>query len=142
MHRLTWLRIWLGDVLWVTPVAAILAWRYGAWGLLALLWLPWSAFLAWKAARTAGWSLDGKLVAVRRGWWSKLWRFAEVDKLQAVQLSRSPLDSLFGMRSLILDTAGANPLSPALRIDYLTPAAAEALQASLSKRLAKSALRW
>ena len=142
LHRLTCLRIWLGDVLWVTPVAAILAWRYGAWGLLALLWLPWSAFLAWKAARTAGWSLDGKLVAVRRGWWSKLWRFAEVDKLQAVQLSRSPLDRLFGMRSLVLDTAGANPLSPALRIDYLTPAAAEALQASLSKRLAKSALRW
>ena len=142
LHRLTWLRIWLGDVLWVVPVAAILAWRYGTWGLIALAWLPWAAFLAWKSARHAGWSLEGRLVAVRRGWWSRLWRFAEVDKLQALQLARSPLDRLYGMRSLLLDTAGANPLSPSLRIGYLTPQAAETLQARLSQRLAKSALRW
>ena len=142
LHRLTWLRIWLGDVLWVVPVAAILAWRYGTWGLIALACLPWAAFLTWKSARHAGWSLEGRLVAVRRGWWSRLWRFAEVDKLQALQLARSPLDRLFGMRSLLLDTAGANPLSPSLRIGYLTPQAAETLQARLSQRLAKSALRW
>lgn len=142
LHRLAWLRIWLGDVLWVLPVTAGLFWRFGAWSAMLLLWLPWSAFLAWKSAQCAGWSLDGALVAVRRGWWSRKWRFAEVDKLQALQLSRSPLDRLFGMRSLLLDTAGANAMSPSLHIAYLTPVAAESLQQVLSRRLAKSALRW
>lgn len=142
LHRLTWLRVWLGDLLWVLPVTGALYWRLGAWSLLLLLWLPWSAFLACKAAQCAGWSEDGRLVALRRGWWSRQWRFAEVDKLQALQLGRSPLDRLFGMRSLLLDTAGANALSPPLRIGYLPPEAAERLQQVLSKRLAKRALRW
>lgn len=142
LHRLAWLRIWLGDVLWVLPVTAVLYWRFGGWGAMLLLWLPWSAFLAWKSAQCAGWSLEGTLVAVRRGWWSRKWRFAEVDKLQALQLSRSPLDRLFGMRGLLLDTAGASAMSPSLHIAYLTPAAAESLQQVLSRRLATSALRW
>ena len=142
LHRLTWLRIWLGALLWVLPVTAVLVWRYGSWGALALLWLPWSAFLAWKAATKAGWSLDGRLFATRAGWWSRSWRFAEVGKLQALRVARSPIDRLFGMRSLLLDTAGANPLAGALHIRYLTPDAAEALQQALSRRLAKSALRW
>lgn len=142
LHRLAWLRIWLGDVLWVLPVTAGLVWRFGTWGAMLLLWLPWSAFLAWKSARCAGWSLEGDLVAVRRGWWSRKWHFAEVGKLQALRLSRSPLDRLFGMRGLLLDTAGAAAMSPSLHIAYLTPAAAESLQQVLSKRLARSALRW
>ena len=142
LHRLTWLRIWLGDVLWVLPVTALLVWRYELWGALALFWLPWSAFLAWKSASCAGWSLDGRLIATRAGWWSRSWRFAEIGKLQALRVARSPLDRLFGMRSLLLDTAGANPLAGALHIRYLTPEAAATLQAALSRQLAKSALRW
>lgn len=142
LHRLAWLRIWLGDLLWVLPVTAVLVWRFGAWGAWLLLWLPWSALLAWKAATKAGWSLDGRLVAVRRGWWSRQWRFAEVEKLQALRLSRSPLDRLFGMRGLLLDTAGASAISPAMQIAYLTPDDAEKLQHALSARLAHSALRW
>ena len=90
-------------MLWVLPVTAVLVWRFGAWGALLLLWLPWAAVLAWKAATKAGWSLDGRLVAIRRGWWSRQWRFAEVDKLQALRVSCSPLDRLFGMRGLLLD---------------------------------------
>lgn len=141
LHRLAWLRSWLGDLLWVLPVTAVLSWRFDAWGLLMLLWLPWSAFLAWKAARSAGFSLEGDLVALRRGWWSRQWRFAEVDKLQGLQVTCSPLDRLFGMRGLLLDTAGANALSP-MHLACLRPQDAQALQAALSKRLARSALRW
>ena len=43
---------------------------------------------------------------------------------------------------MTLDTAGANAISPTMQIAYLTPEAAEKLQAVLSKRLARSALRW
>ncbi len=141
LHRLAWLRLWLGDWFFTSAITAALVWRFGHWGWLALLWLPWSGFLAWKAAQSTGWRLQGELVAVRRGWWSRQWRFAEIDKLQTLQLTRSPLDRLFGMRGLLLDTAGANALAP-LYIAHLRPNDAEALRAALSKRLAKSPLRW
>ena len=41
--------------------------------------------------------MDDSLVAVREGWWSRSWRFAELGKLQAVELRQSPLDRRFGM---------------------------------------------
>src|SRR5690606_42049952 len=55
------------------------------------------------------------------------WRFAELDKLQALQLWQSPLDRMFGMATLGLDTAGAGALSPPLRLHYLPEADARAL---------------
>lgn len=141
LHRLAWLRLWLGTWLWLLPLTAFAVWLAGHWGLWLLLWLLPSALLAWQSARHAGWSLHGRLIAVRHGWWSKHWRFAEVEKLQSLRLSASPLDKLFGMRGLLLDTAGAKPLAP-LRIDCLPPEAARQLFDTLARQLARSPLRW
>ena len=68
-----------------TTLAAALAWNFGPPGLLVLLWLPWSAYAAWRQAGYMAWVVDERLVAVRGGWWSRWWRFAEVDKLQALR---------------------------------------------------------
>lgn len=141
LHRLAWLRRWLTTCLWLLPLTALVVWLLGQWGWLLLAWLPLSAGLAWQASRHAGWSLDDTLIASRRGWLSRQWRFAEVEKLQSLRLSASPLDRLFGMRSLLLDTAGANPFAP-LRIDHLRREDAEQLLDTLAERLRHSALRW
>ncbi|PJK08276.1 hypothetical protein CO610_05930 [Lysobacteraceae bacterium NML95-0200] len=141
LHRLAWLRRWLGSCAWLLPLTAVAVSLLGIRGLLPLAWLPVSAFLAWQASRHAGWSLGGSLIATRRGWLSRQWRFAEVEKLQSLRLSASPLDRLFGMRSLLLDTAGASPFAP-LRIDHLRREDAEQLLDTLAGRLRHSALRW
>ena len=124
------------------PAAALLCLRFGAWGLVALAWLPWSVFVARRHAARAGYARDEALVAWRAGWWSRHWRFAEVDKLQALQLSRSPLDRLFGMASLHLDTAGAGALGAQLRMRYLPEADARALYQGLGAEVARRKLRW
>jgi len=135
-------RLFAGDLPWTLLVAAVLAWQFGAWGLLALLWLPWAAYAAWRQAGYMGYAVDARLVAVRGGWWSRWWRFAEIDKLQGLRLTRSPVDRWLGTASLWLDTAGAGGMSPPLRIRFLPEAQARALYRQLGRTLAARRLRW
>ncbi len=142
LHPRAWMRLLLGDAVFAVVLAAGLGWYFGAWGLLGLLWLPWGWLLAVRHARFAGYHVDARLVAVREGWWTRHWRFAEIDKLQTLQLRQSPLDRRFGMASLWLDTAGAGAMAPPLRMRYLPEAQARALVAALGGEVARRRLRW
>ena len=127
-----------------------ICWRCGAesgrfqagWTALPLLWWPWGALSAWQQARRLGYSVDDGLVAVRGGWFKRWWRFADLDKVQALRLSRSPLDLRCGTATLWLDTAGAGSFEPALCIPYLPHTTAQELLATLGKRLSRQRLRW
>ncbi|MGQ4660440.1 PH domain-containing protein [Lysobacter sp. F6437] len=138
----SWWRLWLPSVPWVLLAAAVLAWNLGGWGLLALAWLPWSAFKARRRAARAAWALGDELVAIREGWINRYWRFAEIDKLQALQLTRNPVDRRCGTATVWLDTAGAGAMSPPLRVRFLPLAEAQALYATLSREVARRPLRW
>ena len=82
------------------------------------------------------------MVVIRGGWWSRWWRFAEIDKLQALRLSRSPLDRRFGTASLWLDTAGAANFVAPLQIRFLPEAEARALYQQLGTAIARHKLKW
>lgn len=138
----SWWRRFLPALPWTLLVAAALTWRFGGWGALALAWLPWAAVSARAQAHRAGYGLGEELVAVREGWWSRHWRFAEIDKLQALRLSRSPLDRRCATATLWLDTAGAGARSPPLRIRFLPEADAQAIYGWLSQELSRRPLRW
>jgi putative membrane protein len=142
LHPQAWLRLWLPGLLFSLLATAALAWGFGAIGLLALAWIPWSAHAARQHARRAGYRLGDVLILVREGWWSRSWRFAEIDKLQALQLRQSPLDRRTGMASLWLDTAGAGALAPPLRIRHLPEAEAHGLYIALSRSVSARRLRW
>ncbi len=139
-------RSWWRLFLPVVPVALLAAaagtWYLGAWGALVLLWLPWAAVTARQRAARAGYALGEELVAVREGWWSRHWRFAELDKLQTLQITRSPIDRRCGTATLWLDTAGAGTMAPPLRMRFLPEADAQALYDTLSNALARRPLRW
>lgn len=141
LHARAWWRLSLPGAVFASLLAAGLCWRFGAWGVLGLAWLPWAVFVARQHARRAGYACDAALVAVRAGWWSRHWRFAELDKLQALQLRQSPLDRAFGMASLWLDTAGAGALAPPLCLRYLPQAEARALHVRLARDIARRPLR-
>ncbi|GAB3736104.1 PH domain-containing protein [Luteimonas pelagia] len=137
-----WWRLWLPGVPFVLAATAALCWRFGPWGLLALGWLAWSAWTSRQHARRLAWSVNDALVAVRGGWWSRHWRFAELDKLQALQLRRSPLDRRCGTATLAFDTAGAGALAPPLQVRFLPVAEARTLHDRLAAELARRPLRW
>lgn len=140
--RRCWWRLFVGAVPWNLLLVALLWWHLGPWALLVTLWLPWSAYAAWQQAGRLGYALDARLVAVRGGWWSRWWRLAEVDKIQALRLQRSPLDRWLGTASLAMDTAGAGPMSPPLRIQFLPEEQARELHRRLGRMLAARRLRW
>jgi len=137
-----WWRLWLPSLPWALGLAALLAWNGAPWGVLVLAWLPWSAFKARRRAARAAWALGDELVAVREGWINRHWRFAEIDKLQALQLTRNPIDRRCGTATVWLDTAGAGAMSPPLRVRFLPLAEAQALYATLSREVARRPLRW
>ncbi|MNM43756.1 Bacterial membrane flanked domain protein [compost metagenome] len=80
-------------------------------------------------------------MAVRGGWWNRWWRIAELDKLQALRLDRSPLDRRFGTATLTLDTAGALG-APALQLRFLEEQRARELMEALGREMARRKLRW
>lgn len=142
LHPRAWLRLLPGDLLLTAGLCAALVWFFGQWGALGLLWLPWSIFVARRHAARAGYAVDHACIALREGWWSRSWRFAELGKLQSVELRQSPLDRRFGMASVWCDTAGANPLATPLRLRFLPFEEAERLHAMLAGEIARRPLRW
>ncbi len=136
-----WWRLCLRALVVVPLLAVGAVWEVGPWGALVLAWLPWSALRAYLTVARMGYHLDARYVAVRGGWWQRWWRFAELDKLQALRLDRSPLDRWLGTSSVWLDTAGASG-SIALCLRYLPEAEARAVFEQLNAALGKRRLRW
>lgn len=136
-------RLWLPSLAWLLPMTALVAWQFGAWVWLpGLAWMLAAAYAARRQAHRIGWALDDHLVAVRSGWWSRYWRFAEIDKLQALRLSRSPLDHRMGTATLWLDTAGASGISAPLALRFIPEADAVAVHERLTTALARRRLHW
>ncbi|MEO6365505.1 MAG: PH domain-containing protein [Luteimonas sp.] len=142
LHRNAAWRLFLPGGLFSLLLTAVLIARFGAWGALGLIWLPWSWIHSLHHARRAGYSVDADVIAVRSGWWSRHWRLAELAKVQALQITRSPLDRRFGMATLHLDTAGASTMAPPLRIPYLPEHEAHALYRQLGTIVAARKLQW
>ena len=132
LHPRAWQRQFAIPALLVLVLAAVVTWHQGQWGLASLALLPLLLVRAKVWARHAGYSEESGLIAVREGWLDKRWRFAEVRKLQSLTLSQSPFDRRHGMASVHMDTAGASPFEPPLRIRYLPQAQARELRDRLA----------
>lgn len=143
LHPATGWRLFVPRLL-ITGVIASLGWyKFGTLGAaLVALWVPWAAYMSWQDARHAGYAIDDTLIAIRSGWWNRKWRFAEIDKLQAIRIGQSPVERMLGMASLLLDTAGGNDMTDPLRLRFLPAADAHALHARLAREIARSTLRW
>ncbi|WP_340648202.1 PH domain-containing protein [Pseudoxanthomonas winnipegensis] len=137
-----WWRLCLWPAFWLIVLAAALWPLLDVLALVVLAWWPWSAFKARRQMQRMAWSVDTRLVAVRGGWWTRWWRFAEVDKLQALRLSRSPLDRRCGTATLLLDSAGAAHQGPRLELRLMPLDQARALHDQLTATLARRRLRW
>jgi putative membrane protein len=117
-----------------TLIAAYWAWQLA---LLMLLAHPWLWFTSKLLAKNACYSFDFGLIAVREGWISKTWRFAEVRKVQAVYLKQSPFDRRHGMATVFMDTVNAGSFEPPLAVRYLPYDEAVTLHKEITKLIAQ-----
>jgi putative membrane protein len=136
LHPRAWRRKFVLPALLTLALSAGLIYFNGRYGALLLLLLPVLLVRAKVWARYSAWSIGHGLVAFRSGWIDRSWRFAEIGKLQAMELTQSPFDRRNGMATLHFDTAGAKAMAGGLQIPYLPEATARRLQDELSRGLA------
>ena len=143
LHPRAWRRVLFPSLWLLAGIAALGALRWGVWGLLpALLLLPLAILRARLLARRCAWVLTDEVLAWRSGWLSRHLSFAEVSRLQGLQLRQSPFDRRHGMASVYADTAGASPFTHQLDLRDLPEDEARALFAELSRRVAARELQW
>ncbi len=140
LHRDSWKREFLLPALFVLVAAVAGAVVYQAYVALGLLFIPVLFLRAKVWSAHAGFAHTEHLIAVREGWLSREWRFAEISKLQGLVLREGVLDRRYGMASLYLDTAGAQAMSSAFRIPYLPREQAQILMAQLSTKISRGPL--
>lgn len=140
LHPRAWRRMLIVPSSVTVLVSAALWLRFGNVAWLALLALPWWWLRARRLAQFAGYALSDGVIAIRSGWPGHYWRLAEIGKLQVIGISSTPFDRRYGMATLWLDTAGASPMQPRLRIRYLPSAHARALLQTLNVRMQRAAL--
>ena len=135
LHPRAWWRVFALPALGVVLVTIPVALWYGAEGALLLALVPLLALRAKLWARYSAWSLDGGVFTFRQGWLERRWRFVETAKVHAILLHENPFDRRHGMASVHVDTLGASPLEPPLRVPYLPVAEARALAEALRAAL-------
>jgi putative membrane protein len=136
IHPRAWRRYLVWPTLFTVLAALQLTLTFGAPGALLLLLLPLWLLRARQLARWSGWSVDEHHVAWRSGWLDRHWQLVEIRRIQLLRVQQSPFDRRRGMASLLLDTAGANPGQPALRLRHLPEATARELSQRLTERVA------
>lgn len=80
--------------------------------------------LAWLHAtqyvRRTRWALTREALLFQRGWLTRRLSIVPRNRVQVVHESVSPFDRRRSMATLIVDTAGASPITGVVRIAYLT----------------------
>ena len=136
LHPNAWKRKFkMPAIILIVPTANIAYWAWPL-ALLMVLAYPWLWVQSKQWAKHAGYSHANGLIAVREGWISKSWRFAEVRKIQAVYLKQSPFDRRHGMATVFCDTVNAGSYEPTLAVRYLPFEEAVALHREISRQLA------
>ncbi len=140
LHPNAWKRVFFIPALFYALLSAGLAYFVAPAWLLGFLLVPWQFLYARNWAKYSGFAYNSDLIAVRQGWLNKHWRFTEIGKLQNLILKQSPFDRRHDMASIYLDTAGASPMEPALKIDYLPIEQARELKLLLAEKIRGKAL--
>ena len=140
LHRDTWKREFIMPALFVLLAGMAATIFYSVYAALIFLFIPVLLLRAKVWSAHAAFAHTEHLIAVREGWLSREWRFAEISKLQGLSLREGILDRRYGMASLYLDTAGATSMSSAFRIPYLSREQANILMAQLSTKISNGPL--
>lgn len=144
LHPATVKRRLIGQARWVLPALLACAWMNAN----ASRPLPWSVFVVlasmlasamlWHArawARFGAIAEAGDVLLFRCGVWNRRWIVVATSRLQNLQLYSSPLDRSLGIVHFQADTRGGSHHHRALDIPCMDLKQAEALRATIWKRI-------
>jgi putative membrane protein len=135
----TGLALWsaVAAVLWAIPGASPRSWLTLLGAALPALF----AFAEYRSWRAARYSVEGGQVRARMGAVNRRSLMTFDDKAQVISVRQSPLDRLWKMASVRVDTAGAG-FSDRIEIPMLDQAEAMSLADALGRRAERTGFRW
>jgi putative membrane protein len=92
--------------------------------------------------RYTGWALAPGAIGYRSGWLFQQQSFVRYSKIQTVSLTRNPFDRRWGMATVSVDTAGADPAGHRIRIRFLDHRSACELRDELEERMRRTRFVW
>lgn len=123
VSRLTIRRAFLRYVLLIALAAGAVSWQIderGWWFLLLVVPAAWLAVARWRAM---GWAVEQDHLVVRRGVFRRHTWVIPLARAQVVYVTGSFFQRRLGLRTLYVDTAGANPAFSSDVIDLEAPTA-------------------
>jgi putative membrane protein len=115
-------------------------WRIIALWPLALL--PLVYLISAANYRNLGYRLSERYFCARRGWAGRSTHIVPINKIQAVEVSQSPVDRWFGLATLSVDTAGQAYTGGGPQISNLPVDEAQALARALAHKASTTRYRW
>lgn len=128
----------------VLALVALPAWWH-SWGLAcaaSAAALALAFVLARLRARALGWALGARAVFLRDGIFGRRLACVRFEKIQAIQLSRTPFDRRARMAALSIDTAGAASSAQHFVLPFLGLRTAGELARELRREAAALSFRW
>lgn len=80
-------------------------WRWILPGVLGLVGLVFVVIEPWWRYRVHRWEITDGVVFTRAGWLSREWRMVPVSRIQSVDTQRGVLQRMFGLATLVVQTA-------------------------------------
>jgi putative membrane protein len=114
----------------------------GVTALAALLLVPLVFAYARGYARYAGWAVTPTAIAYRSGWLVQQQSIVRFIKIQTVSVTRNPFDRRWGMATVNVDTAGADPGGHGIRIRFIDYEIACELRDLLEEKMSETNFIW
>ncbi|MGH9802799.1 MAG: PH domain-containing protein [Blastocatellia bacterium] len=145
-RRVSKLSIWRetieASVIFLIIAIALFAWRGSWWAILPLAVVPLIYLLYGVSYRQLGYALGESYLRTRRGWLGRSTHIVPINKIQAVEVHRTPFDRLWGVETLTVDTAGQAFTGGGPQISNLPVSEAQELAFVLSRRAAVTRYKW
>lgn len=134
LHPSCRLRVFRLELLWLFLLIPV-ALKFGAW---SLLLMPVVGMVAWLTARSyqrySAHAFDGRFLAFRSGILDREEWIVPVDRIESIELRRSPADRRHGTARLLLDLRSAGP-GERCEIRYLDVNEAQVLAMNLRREV-------
>ena len=116
---------------------------YRPWGgLVGVVWLPFSMWLAVRTSRAVRYARTEFGMAYRSGIMTRKLSMTFYERIQSLKFSQSPFDRSWKMASLSVDTAAAGPAGHLIQVPYLEEEFAREEFERLRQLVAQHRLVW
>ncbi len=145
-RRVSKLSVWRetieASVIFLVVAIALFVWSGSWWAILPLIVIPLIYLLYGFSYRQLGYALGQGYLRTRRGWLGRSTHIVPINKIQAVEVHRTPLDRMWGVATLTVDTAGQAFTGGGPRISNLPLGEARELAGLLAQRAAITEYKW